>query len=450
MRKLLLSLVVALPLLGQGTFPQRVSYSASTNPVALNKLLLCTAGSGGITLTLPSAVGNADQIAMIMKVDAAAGACTVATTSSQTIGAGGSTTYSLASQNNMVWVSSDNTNWNIIGGTAGSTGPTGPTGPTGSTGPAGATGSTGALGQDGGWTILEAFSTTTSTPPAAGTVRFNNATFSSITHVYISNTDRNSVDVSAMVIQIVTGTLIRVFEDATASNFASFIVSSCSPSGGYRNCTVTPLSGGVLTNGANIGVGFSVQGSTGVAGPAPSGTGVVRVDSGVASAAELTGAVTTSASNVTTLSAQATKCAAGTVSDGSWISAGVPNCVAIDPVFKKSLAINTLTGNQTVCTATGGDIKIIDVTFRVSTTLTGITSLYVASNDTTPVDYLSQTDVSYLIGGTALPSYNIGAGAPTALASGRSIQANLTGTGSGGTVVIYVSYLPYDAGATCQ
>lgn len=75
-------------------------------------LVKATGGAGGITVTLPTAVGAAGQMACIKKVDTGVGAVTVATTGGQTID--GVSTYLLVNQWQFVNVQSDGSNWLIV------------------------------------------------------------------------------------------------------------------------------------------------------------------------------------------------------------------------------------------------------------------------------------------------------------------------------------------------
>jgi hypothetical protein len=110
--------------------------------------------------------------------------------------------------------------------------------------------------------------------PPSGNVRFNSGTFGSITHVWVSTNDRNGVDITSALGQVTAGSLIRIFEDATAARFASFSVTSSTLDVGnsYYDFTVTPLSGLILTNSVNVGVGFTAPGIAGDIG-ATGGTG---------------------------------------------------------------------------------------------------------------------------------------------------------------------------------
>jgi len=80
---------------------------------ATNSVFLCTSGSGGITLTLPSAVPYASYVYYIKKVDTGVGSVNIITTSSQTIDS--NIGYNLVNKGQFVQVVSDGSNWQVIG-----------------------------------------------------------------------------------------------------------------------------------------------------------------------------------------------------------------------------------------------------------------------------------------------------------------------------------------------
>jgi hypothetical protein len=98
-----------------GTHGVSSSAVGRTLAYGISAIQLCfeTAGAGGITDVLPTAVGHLGQGFLIKKVDSAAGAVTINTTSSQTIDSAVAP-YSLTNQNQYVLVVSDNANWQII------------------------------------------------------------------------------------------------------------------------------------------------------------------------------------------------------------------------------------------------------------------------------------------------------------------------------------------------
>ena len=85
--------------------------STNYTAVAADHFVDCTAGSSGITVTLPTAVGNAGKSFVITKVDNGIGPITINTTSGQTIN--GSLTSIITSQWVSYTVHSNGSNWII-------------------------------------------------------------------------------------------------------------------------------------------------------------------------------------------------------------------------------------------------------------------------------------------------------------------------------------------------
>jgi hypothetical protein len=82
-----------------------VAYSASGTlpaPPNLPDIVEATGGSGGITLTLPSAAANPGALVIVKKVDSGAGAVTLQDAASANID--GQSTYVLANQFQYVWL----------------------------------------------------------------------------------------------------------------------------------------------------------------------------------------------------------------------------------------------------------------------------------------------------------------------------------------------------------
>lgn len=89
------------------------NFAFGINPITL---AFETGGVGGITDTLPSAVGHFGEGFWIKKVDVGAGAVTINTSAGQTIDgeAGGGTSYSLVNPGQYVLVVSDGANYQIM------------------------------------------------------------------------------------------------------------------------------------------------------------------------------------------------------------------------------------------------------------------------------------------------------------------------------------------------
>ncbi len=96
---------------GMSTRYIQTSQSSNYSILTTDRYVDCTGGSGGITVTLPTAVGYAGLTYTITKVDAAVGYVTIATTSSQTIN--GNATYSILMQYSSVTLHSNGSNWII-------------------------------------------------------------------------------------------------------------------------------------------------------------------------------------------------------------------------------------------------------------------------------------------------------------------------------------------------
>jgi hypothetical protein len=152
-------------------------------------------------------------------------------------------------------------------GSTGSTGATGATGPTGSTGPTGATGATGAAGPgpvDYTWDTG-----TSAADPGSGKVRANNASLSSATALYISETDRlgNSLATYIQTWDDSTSSnrgVLQIVDTATPANRAYFSVTgSITDNGTFDTITVSYLSGATSFSAGNVALLFYRTGDAG-------------------------------------------------------------------------------------------------------------------------------------------------------------------------------------------
>lgn len=101
---------------GSPDFLQVAQVSTSTNLTLddTHSTVLATGGAGGITATLPTAVGRQGRRYTIVRVDAGAGDVTLDGDGSETIN--GDADYILVNQWQFVTVESDGTNWVVVGG----------------------------------------------------------------------------------------------------------------------------------------------------------------------------------------------------------------------------------------------------------------------------------------------------------------------------------------------
>ncbi|KKM63643.1 hypothetical protein LCGC14_1509460, partial [marine sediment metagenome] len=148
----------------------------------------------------------------------------------------------------------------------GDTGVTGPKGDTGSgaQGDTGDQGDTGAAGAGGGYSFPYKFSTNTTAPPdAAGDIEFDNAVLSSVTEIYVHDTDRNSNDLDAQLDDIGVGDRLMVVSNVD-DDFVTFEVTSAADSGTYHTFGVTYIgSAGGFADTENISLAPTFSGGGG-------------------------------------------------------------------------------------------------------------------------------------------------------------------------------------------
>lgn len=169
-----------------------------------------------------------------------------------------------------------------IQGIQGETGETGPQGPQGEQGEQGIQGiqgvqgiqgdpgPTGSQGGFGGDSFNYGFSTTTTdSDPGSGMLRFNNATFGSITQIFIDDQDLNSTDIQSWLATLddstgnVRGSL-RLFRKTDSSVFSDFKITGASvEAAGYWKLAVTPVvQSSAFSNLDNVVISFAKAGDT--------------------------------------------------------------------------------------------------------------------------------------------------------------------------------------------
>lgn len=125
-------------------------------------------------------------------------------------------------------------------------------------------GDTGTVGADGisGFGIPYTFSATTTSPPSSGEIRLNNATYASVTEVYVHETDRNTVGVSSVLARINNGATLQITDESDLTAYAFYLVDSQTDNGTDRTYTVTHLaSNGTLAG--DIRLSFASKGDAG-------------------------------------------------------------------------------------------------------------------------------------------------------------------------------------------
>lgn len=98
-------------------FPDLVTKTANYTATVDDRVILCDATSGVITITLPASSSKADKMFYIKKIDSSANAVTIDGNASETID--GTTTKSLSVQYDYALIVCDGSNWHTISGIAG-------------------------------------------------------------------------------------------------------------------------------------------------------------------------------------------------------------------------------------------------------------------------------------------------------------------------------------------
>lgn len=111
--------------------------------------------------------------------------------------------------------------------------------------PIGDTGDTGAQGLFGGFSGEWLFSTSTSTSPTSTFLRLNNATPSSVTAIYVSDTNADSIDYDSFLDSLSNNSkfgYIRIFKKSDSTKFCTYQVTAVTDNGTDHTLTVTYIS----------------------------------------------------------------------------------------------------------------------------------------------------------------------------------------------------------------
>lgn len=130
--------------------------------------------------------------------------------------------------------------------------------------------SSGGGGGGGGGTlqgVQHSFSTTTTAPPSSTQTRLNNAAPASVTEIYVHDTDRNSLDVGAVLSQVTVGSVLAIANSTNVAAIAFYSVTSVTDNTTYYTYGVSHLAGTPsFTNGQDVTLQITLKGAAGAAG----------------------------------------------------------------------------------------------------------------------------------------------------------------------------------------
>lgn len=131
----------------------------------------------------------------------------------------------------------------------------------------GAAGTNGTNGVDGvlGFGLRYTFGMATTPTPASGELRFNNASYASVTQVFVSETDRLSNNLGALLDSISNGSPLLVLDDTDPTAYAYFTLNSQTDNGADRTFSVTHIASGGTISGS-VSLTFAARGEEGLSG----------------------------------------------------------------------------------------------------------------------------------------------------------------------------------------
>jgi type IV secretory pathway protease TraF len=269
-------------------------------------------------------------------------------------------------------------------GTTGATGSQGTTGATGA-GATGATGPTGVTGRQAG-SLYAYSSTTTATDPGSGVLRFNNATLSSATNLYISETDADSAVISTDLATWDDSTstvlgYIRVRKVATPTTYALYrVTGALTDNGTWDTFPVTYLAGtGTISNTDQVFVTFSRTGDKGDSGATgatgPIGNTGATGSAGTTGATGSTGGAGTTGATGSTGGGGATGPTGPAGSTGTTGATGAGTTGATGATGREAGSLYTYSTTTTATDPTSGKLQLNNAT------LSSATSLYISETD---------------------------------------------------------------------
>jgi hypothetical protein len=139
-------------------------------------------------------------------------------------------------------------------GNTGATGSQGPTGATGSQGPTGATGQQGQPGQSSNYYSYKVHTTTQTPPTGNGEIRYNNATQTSSTTLYVDHLNSNGDDIDIFLSLLKQNDTLIIQDASDSNNYQTWRINSA-PTVILNDYTTIPVTG--ITSAGTGTSGFS-------------------------------------------------------------------------------------------------------------------------------------------------------------------------------------------------
>ncbi len=179
---------------------------------------------------------------------------------------------------------------------------------------------------------------TTSTDPGAGNIKADNATFASIAHLYISETDADGNALASEIATWAAGTStlkgrIKIYDPIAPTNFMAFDVTGLTDNGAWDTLAVVPVAtGGTFAVSEALRITFTPKGDKGDTG----------VTGGAANVSGMTAGQLPVAANANTIS-----------SSIAYDAAASASTVAVRDANRNASINNLLEGYATTATAAG-------------------------------------------------------------------------------------------------
>lgn len=141
-------------------------------------------------------------------------------------------------------------------------------GPAGANGATGADGADGVAGQTGGLSFNYDFDTGLASPPASGEIRLNNASFGSVTQMFVHGTTSDALPATNVLTSVLAGSYLVLFKKSNPTNFAIYQVTALLQTTVVEfNVDYITSNGAAFADGDDLVLSVAMSGPEGPSGP---------------------------------------------------------------------------------------------------------------------------------------------------------------------------------------